>query len=761
MAVPEGKLRPASGAAGHFNLIIRGPEIVGLRLVLSTFRTTGREMRYKNVDSTPGNDPGIFQTENGHLFAFFLVSSAASWKGHRRSGYYPSSNHKESPTSHAKSRNIPAESVVRVLQFFSFMPCAKLWKAEVEHRQSLRSPLNSAFIEYQMNQKSQDRGRAELYSDLTPSIRISTSRLCFHDLGLRSDGWPLWAISSDLIPWEMSFSITPGTRDIEQQLFARMDVCDIHSILMTFPSLRNVKLSVHHHIPFGKMAIAGGDLLDFQVHFPDSELSKVGLRVGIWRAYGAPIGADITAVDTRWTRSAGGIQNRSRIPQLQLYWRMSTRAHDRGSGISQARLNTLKQKTQQAPYQIIATGVKLNDLRLIRMVDLSMRLHYPEQNTDPPSKLPYLFVFDTAVRIEEDGTVWLDIQPPDQRHYWSFDPSGEEKLGEDLAAQLSLPRVTFQVVAYGDSWTTAQYDLLRKFHEIKGSCVQNIDRIVLFHSLEFVKTELPPFSNVGYQRPLAPQDAAWDSDGAEPAKFKLCLHPQLGRSVLIHKNFDSRTYSMRIFRTSATSRAVELPPRKAQHRITSPAHKRSQRRLSSARTADESESPIAETTPRALHFPRVLLTDLLRRASAERRPPLIPRPPHVAGRPSAVTSAHRLRVRSGHVQPHVLPELGLSGSMRTGDRTPVRAPFSAARTRSPRFAPAINIVQRAAPPRTRHPYLRAQLCAPNRAHSRPYKPPDASSARHRHRAAFLYVYPAPPLCALHEFTQTVVSLGNW
>ncbi|KAJ7686409.1 hypothetical protein B0H17DRAFT_1136959 [Mycena rosella] len=163
-------------------------------------------------------------------------------------------------------------------------------------------------------------------------------------------------------------SVTPNTRDIEQQLFSRMDVCDIHAMLMAFPSLRHVKLSVHDCIPFGKLATVGGDLLDFQVHFPDSELSKVELGVdrSSWRGNGASIVTNITVGETQCRRA----------------------------------------------------------------------------ETDPPSNLPYLFVCKPAVRIEEDGMVWLDIQP-------------------------QINDIT--VKAYGYSWSTAQYDLLRKFHEIKGA----------------------------------------------------------------------------------------------------------------------------------------------------------------------------------------------------------------------------------------------------------------------------------------------------
>ncbi|KAJ7652273.1 hypothetical protein B0H17DRAFT_1215017 [Mycena rosella] len=68
----------------------------------------------------------------------------------------------------------------------------------------------------------------------------------------------------------------------------------------------------------------------------------------------------------------------------------------------------------QAPRLLeseIATGVKLDDLILIDTVYLSMRLHYPAQNMDLPSNMPYLIVFDPAARNEEDGTVWMIFNP--------------------------------------------------------------------------------------------------------------------------------------------------------------------------------------------------------------------------------------------------------------------------------------------------------------------------------------------------------------
>ncbi|KAJ7637784.1 hypothetical protein B0H17DRAFT_1187356 [Mycena rosella] len=219
-----------------------------------------------------------------------------------------------------------------------------------------------------------------------------------------------------------------------------------------------IELSVHAHIPLGKLATVGGDLLDFQVHFPDSELSKVEPRVGPWRAYGSPVGTDITALDTQWKRivvPAGSEKDLnfvsySSIPDI---W------YIRKSWISQA---------PRLLESGIATGVKLDDLCLIGTVYLSIRIHYPVQSTDPSSNMPYLFVSSPAARFEKDGRIWIEISPPDQQYYWSFDPSGEDQLGEDLPGQLFLPEVTLTVNVYGDSWTTAQYNLLRTFHEPKG-----------------------------------------------------------------------------------------------------------------------------------------------------------------------------------------------------------------------------------------------------------------------------------------------------
>ncbi|KAJ7637782.1 hypothetical protein B0H17DRAFT_1278784 [Mycena rosella] len=280
------------------------------------------------------------------------------------------------------------------------------WKDEAERRQSVRLPF---VLQLFGVTESRDVNVLIYHDEL---ITITQFRQ------LHPSGSPL---TSEYIEYQMA-------RD--DALFSPMDVCDIHAMLVAFPSWRHVKLSVHDHIPLGKLATVGGDLLDFHTHFLDSKLSKFELHVGPWRAYGAPIVTDITALDTQWTRIAVPAGSEDDL-RFYSYSSIPDTPYMRKSWIF------------RAPRLLdsgIATGVKLNDLLAIDKVYLWMRLHYPAQNTDPPSKLPYLFVFSPAAHFEQDGTVWIEIQPPDQRYYWSFDPLGGDQFREDLAASSPFPK---------------------------------------------------------------------------------------------------------------------------------------------------------------------------------------------------------------------------------------------------------------------------------------------------------------------------------
>ncbi|KAK7035624.1 hypothetical protein R3P38DRAFT_2697531, partial [Favolaschia claudopus] len=52
--------------------------------------------------------------------------------------------------------------------------------------------------------------------------------------------------------------------------------------------------------------------------------------------------------------------------------------------------------------------------------------------------------------------------------YWSFDPSGEDRISSEQAAELGFPTISISIDGAGKSWTDAFYAGLRQFHQGKG-----------------------------------------------------------------------------------------------------------------------------------------------------------------------------------------------------------------------------------------------------------------------------------------------------
>jgi hypothetical protein len=57
---------------------------------------------------------------------------------------------------------------------------------------------------------------------------------------------------------------------------------------------------------------------------------------------------------------------------------------------------------------------------------------------------------------------------PDCPAYWSFDPSGVDRLTLKEAIQLGFPAFQLKTTPYGPSWNASVYEGLRKFHRAKG-----------------------------------------------------------------------------------------------------------------------------------------------------------------------------------------------------------------------------------------------------------------------------------------------------
>ncbi|KAJ7315682.1 hypothetical protein DFH08DRAFT_1039364, partial [Mycena albidolilacea] len=57
---------------------------------------------------------------------------------------------------------------------------------------------------------------------------------------------------------------------------------------------------------------------------------------------------------------------------------------------------------------------------------------------------------------------------PDCPAYWSFDPSGVDRLTVKEAIQLGYPAFQLKTTLYGPSWDAGIYEGLRKFHRAIG-----------------------------------------------------------------------------------------------------------------------------------------------------------------------------------------------------------------------------------------------------------------------------------------------------
>jgi hypothetical protein len=110
--------------------------------------------------------------------------------------------------------------------------------------------------------------------------------------------------TQDLFPWDVVMS--GGTREVDHQLFERMDLGDIHRLLSFWGDYRwSIKPPFESCVPLGHLVTLGGEDLDFQVEFTDEEIDRVNLHIGwyLTRTGGSqPFFSEITLMGNYWTR---------------------------------------------------------------------------------------------------------------------------------------------------------------------------------------------------------------------------------------------------------------------------------------------------------------------------------------------------------------------------------------------------------------------------------------------------------------------------
>jgi hypothetical protein len=136
----------------------------------------------------------------------------------------------------------------------------------------------------------------------------------------------------DLFPWDMT--VAPNTRDIvEQQLFSRMDIPDIHTLLAPFSLFRfDVRTPFYGRAPPAQLVTVDGNLLDFQLQFSPREIEALAVDIAPW-APELPTGPPRTAftrMSSGWTRYVvSSFQTAAHISQN------STARHENGFRLSQ------------------------------------------------------------------------------------------------------------------------------------------------------------------------------------------------------------------------------------------------------------------------------------------------------------------------------------------------------------------------------------------------------------------------------------------
>ncbi|KAJ7444664.1 hypothetical protein FB451DRAFT_75287 [Mycena latifolia] len=205
--------------------------------------------------------------------------------------------------------------------------------------------------------------------------------------------------------------------------------------------------------------------LIFKLDSPIEKLTRTyfGLVVGVlYMAVAISLG--VTEMDNTWTRL-----HVEPVPETETNLGIRYTIRVKGGPWRSLKRCWLSHATRLLGPWIAADNHLLDDLFLITGAVLEVHLQFPEQSAprDSPTSLPYLFLSSPRIEFDVEGSISVIIPPRDQRYYWSFDPTGDEQLGEELAARIPLPEVEFELLARGSSWTADQYTLLRDFEKAK------------------------------------------------------------------------------------------------------------------------------------------------------------------------------------------------------------------------------------------------------------------------------------------------------
>ncbi|KAF8218338.1 hypothetical protein K438DRAFT_1796691 [Mycena galopus ATCC 62051] len=87
--------------------------------------------------------------------------------------------------------------------------------------------------------------------------------------------------------------------------------------------------------------------------------------------------------------------------------------------------------------------------------------------SDAPADDIYLYIF-TPELVQQDGFISIDVPPPHESHYWSFNKDGSEPLSTNELDDILPPKVDLIVTVSGKFWSDEDYKIVEDLKMARG-----------------------------------------------------------------------------------------------------------------------------------------------------------------------------------------------------------------------------------------------------------------------------------------------------
>ncbi|KAF8181421.1 hypothetical protein K438DRAFT_1841074 [Mycena galopus ATCC 62051] len=198
----------------------------------------------------------------------------------------------------------------------------------------------------------------------------------------------------------------------------------------------------------------------------------------------------------------------------------------------------------QANHVFNRLGILSNFENYVVLNEIEFRLTISQLMRDPPEGFLFLCPPEDF-RIGDT----LSFKWPDCPAYWSFDPSGTERLSMDEAVSFGFPTLGLSRLIRGNWWDANVYASLRRFHQAKGfdPDSQDVARHLGYPLFELSREFYGPFAHIGEEDSCDEDDAAAEDlesifESSNNAQHNLPLEQDSQQSSLNEETSVSKTF---------------------------------------------------------------------------------------------------------------------------------------------------------------------------------------------------------------------------